>query len=137
MTETVFDVWSAPKSYRYKEEAILNHAPQTPGVYELVTFDDQQSAKVLYAGVVTDRTIYDALFEHWNGDRDPKAQDLLRQYPNLYFFFFVDSSAKTPEDLQDLHWAVCQADKPALQNWQGMKHSGRSAGVSFKERSLM
>src|SRR5689334_8008103 len=98
MTTRTFDIWQSPKSYRYKEEAILNHAPQQPGIYELVTFDDQQNAKVLYVDWVADRSIYDALFEHWNGEKQPYTQDLLAKYPNLYFSFIMESDAKTEED---------------------------------------
>jgi len=137
MSEKIFDIWNAPKSYRYKEEAILNHAPQTPGIYELVTFDDQQNAQVLYVGLVEDRTIYDALFEHWNGDREPKAQELLKKYPNLYFSFIVEANAQSPEDWKDLFWAMCNADKPSLQDWKSLTHSGRYTTIEAKEKSLL
>ena len=137
MNEKIFDIWNSPKSYRYKEEAILNHAPQVPGIYELVTFDEQQNAQVLYVGWVSDRSIYDALFEHWNGDREPKAQDLLNKYPNLYFSFIMEADAKSPEDWKDLFWAISQTDKPALQDWKSLKHSGRYTAISAKEKSLL
>ena len=31
--DKTFEIWNSPKSYRYKEEAITNHAPQTPGMF--------------------------------------------------------------------------------------------------------
>lgn len=137
MNTKEFGIWQSPKSYRYKEEAILNHAPQQPGIYELVTFDEQQNAKVLYAGWVTDRSIYDALFEHWNGDREPKAQELLARYPNLYFSFILDADAQSPDDWKDIYWALGQSDKPALQDWKAFANSGRYSEVTLKERSLI
>jgi len=137
MSEKTFDIWNAPKSYRYKEEAILNHAPQIPGIYELVTFDEQQNGQVLYVGLTTDRSIYDALFEHWNGDKEPKAQDLLAKYPNLYFSFVMESDAQSPEDWKDLFWAISQADKPSLQDWKSLTHTGRYTTITAKEKSLL
>jgi len=137
MSEKTFSMWIAPKSYRYKEEAILNHAPQTPGIYQIVTFDAEQNAQVLYAGLVLDRTIYDALFEHWNGDRDPKAQELLAQYPNLYFSFVIEADAETPEDWKDLYWAICQTDKPSLQDLSTIQHTGRYTKVDAREKTSL
>jgi hypothetical protein len=132
-----FAVWQSEKSYRFKEEAFVNHAPQTPGIYELVTFDGAQNATVLYAGLVTDRSIFDALNEHFRGEREPTSQKLLAEYPNLYFSFIVESDAKTPEDLNDLFYAVVQQDKPTLLNPATVQPTGRYAGVTFKDRSIL
>jgi len=137
MSEKTFSIWNSPKSYRYKEEAILNHAPQIPGIYELVTFDEQQNPQVLYVGWATDRSIYDALFEHWNGDKEPKCQDLLAKYPNLYFSFIMESDAQSPEDWKDLYYAICQTDKPSLQNLAEIGHSGRYTKIDARERSIL
>ena len=132
-----FDIWSAPKSYRYKEEAMYNHAPQTPGIYYLVTFDEQQNGRYLYVGLVLDRSIYDALFEHWNGTREPKAQDLLSKYANLYFGFIVDSNCQSSEDLKDLYWTMVQAEKPELMDPNAVQHTGRYSEILIKEKSLL
>ena len=132
-----FEVWQSERSYRVKEDAFHNHAPQTPGIYELVTFDEQQNAKVLYAAITTDRSIFDALYEHWRGERQPSVPDLLAKYPNLYFSFVVDSDAKTPEDQQDLFWAMVQADKPELMDLSTVRNSGRYANVTFRDKSLL
>ena len=66
-----------------------NHAPQKMGIYEFVSFDEQQKPKVVFASLVTDTTIFKALFEHWEGNRQPAAQDLLKRLPNLYFSYVV------------------------------------------------
>jgi len=132
-----FGVWQSERSYRFKEEALYNHAPQNPGIYELVTFDAQQNAKILYADWVKDKSIYDALFEHWRGEKKPAVQELLARYPNLYFSFVVDSDASTPEDMQDLFYAMVQADRPELVNPASVKPTGRYTAVTYKDKSLL
>jgi hypothetical protein len=132
-----FGVWQSERSYRFKEEAMHNHAPQNPGIYELVTFDDQQNAKVLYADWSKEKSIYDALFQHWRGEKQPAVQDLLSKYPNLYFSFVVDSDAATPEDMQDLFYAIIQTDKPELVDPSKVKPTGRYSAVTYKDKSLL
>ncbi len=136
-TTREFGIWQSERSYRYKEEAIYNHAPENPGIYEMVTFDGAQNAKVVYAGWAKDMTIFDALFEHWKGERKPAVQDLLVKYPNLYFSFVVDSDAKTPEDMQDLFYAMVQADKPELLNATDVKPTGRYSSITVKDKSIL
>ena len=58
MTTKEFGIWQSERSYRFKEEAIYNHAPENPGIYELVTFDDEQNPKVVYADWVKEKTIF-------------------------------------------------------------------------------
>ena len=132
-----FGIWQSERSFRFKEEAIHNHAPKTPGMYELVTFDDQQNPKVVYAGWAKDRSIFDALFDHWNGDQKPTVQDLLAKNPNLYFSYIVDSDAKTPEDLQDLFYGIVQADKPELVDAATVKPTGRYTDIAIKDKSIL
>src|SRR3954463_10663304 len=66
-----FDVWMAERSYRYKEEALYSHAPQKPGIYQLVTFDENQNGVILYIGLTLEKSIFDVLYEHWRGQRSP------------------------------------------------------------------
>ena len=90
MADKEFGIWQSERSYRFKEEAIYNHAPESPGIYELVTFDEKQNPKVVFAEWVKEKTIFDSLFEHWKGEKKPTVPDLLARYPNLYFSF-IDS----------------------------------------------
>jgi len=136
-TKKEFGIWQSERSYRYKEEAMYNHAPQNPGIYELVTFDAEQNAKVLYADWTKDKTIFDALFEHWRGEKQPAVMDLLSKHPNLYFSFIVDSDAKTPEDMQDLFYAIVQADKPTLVDPATVKPTGRYSEITVKDKSIL
>jgi hypothetical protein len=132
-----FGIWQSERSYRFKEEALYNHAPQTPGIYELVTFDEAQNPKVVYAEWVKEKSIFDALYEHWRGEKQPTVQDLWNKYPNLYFSFVLDSDAKTPEDMQDLFYAMVQADKPELNDAAGIKPTGRYSSITIKDKSLL
>jgi hypothetical protein len=136
-TAKEFEIWTSERSYRYKEEAILNHAPQTPGIYHFATFDAQQNGKVVYMNLVRDTTIYKALYEHLEGGREPKVQELLSKYPNLYFGFVVQSNAVTPEDQQDLFWAMAQQEKPELNDLAQIQPTGRYAQVTVKDKSIL
>src|SRR5438309_5022564 len=107
-TSKQFDIWTSERCYRFKEEALYNHAPQTPGIYELVTFDEQQKPIVVFAALTEDKTIFTALEEHLRGERKPAVQELLARYPNLYFSFVVNSNAQGPDDMKDLFWAIVQ-----------------------------
>jgi len=136
-TTKEFGIWQSERSYRFKEEALYNHAPQTPGIYELVVFDAEQNAKVVFADWAKDQSIFDALQQHWRGDKKPAVQDLLAKYANLYFSFIVDSDAKTPEDMQDLFYAVVQADKPELLDPSSVKPTGRYSDITVKDKSIL
>jgi hypothetical protein len=137
MSTKEFGIWQSERSYRYKEEAIYNHAPQAAGIYELVTFDEQQNPKVVYAEWTKDSTISDSLFAHWKGEKQPAVMDLLGKYPNLYFSFVVDSDAKTPEDMQDLFYAIVQNDKPELVDAATVKPTGRYTQITVRDKSIL
>ncbi len=137
MSSKEFGVWQSERSYRFKEEAIYNHAPETSGIYELVTFDASQNPKVVYADWTKEKTIHEALFEHWRGEKSPSVKDLTDKYQNLYFSFVVDSDAKTPEDMQDLFYAIVQSDKPEFVNAADAKPTGRYAQITVKDKSIL
>ena len=137
MTAKHFDVWMAERSFRYKEEALYSHAPQTPGIYQLVTFDEQQNGKILYIGLTLEKSIFDALYEHWRGEREPAVQSLLSKYANLYFGYVAQADAKDAEDLKDLYYAMIQAEKPTLQDPASVKSTGRYAEVTYKDKSIL
>ena len=137
-TSKQFDVWMAERSFRYKEEAFYSHAPQVPGIYQLVTFDEQGNGTILFMAYSDKKSIFDALYEHWRGERQPAAQDLLTKYPNLYFgYVAVAPDAKTPEDWQDLFYAMVQADKPTLIDPTTVKPTGRYSEVTYKDKSIL
>jgi hypothetical protein len=65
------------------------------------------------------------------------VQELLVRYPNLYFSFIVDSDASTPEDMQDLFYAVVQTDKPELVDPATVKPTGRYSAITVKDKSIL
>jgi hypothetical protein len=133
-----FDVWMAERSFRFKEEALYSHAPQAPGIYQLVTFDAQGNGTILYIALTLDKSIFDALYEHWRGERQPAVQDLLARYPSLYFGYVASApDAKTPEDWKDLYYAMVQAEKPTLQKLDDVKPTGRYSEVTYKDKSIL
>jgi hypothetical protein len=131
-----FTIRQSERSYRFKEEALYAHAPQNPGIYELVSFDAEQNPRVVYAAWAKEESIFDALSEHWRGERRPSVKELLNRYPNLYFSYVVDSDAKTPDDMQDLFWAIVQADKPELLDPTTVLPSGRYTEITVKDNSV-
>lgn len=136
-TAKEFDIWQSERSFRYKEEALVNHAPHQPGIYEISTFPPEGGRQVVYAGLALDRGIFDALTEHWDGRREPVVSTMFEKFPNLYFSYVSETSAKTPEDLQDLFWAMVQKNKPALLDASTVKPTGRYSEITYKDRSIL
>lgn len=131
-----FDVWMAERSFRYKEEALYSHAPQRPGIYQLVTFDEQQNGTILFIGIA-EKSIFDSLYQHWRGELQPTVQDLLGKYANLYFGYVAEADVQSREDLQDLYYAMVQAEKPTLMDLTRIKSSGRYSEVTYKDKSIL
>ncbi len=102
------------RCFRFKPEAIPGHAPAAPGVYELVTFDERQTAKVVYVGLALDTTIREALAEHWRGLRAPKGAELLQKYPNIYFDFVAQASIDDVSQWKDVADALIVKHRPEL-----------------------
>ncbi len=125
------------RSYRYKEEAFYSHAPQTPGIYQIVTFDEQQNPTVVFMAHSGTKSIFEALYEHWRGQREPKIQDLFEKHPNLYFSYVVEADAKSAEDWQDLFWAMVKQDNPLEPKLSEVKTSGRYSEITYKDQSIL
>jgi hypothetical protein len=131
MTERTFRYRMSPRCFRYREDSILSHAPQAPGVFELVTFDENQRAQILYVGLAA-RSIAADLTEHWSGARPPSVKELLARYPNLYFDYVDWSDAKDLEDLKDIAAALAREHHPS-HNPEPLTASGRYEKVVLKE----
>lgn len=134
-TETqskTYHVRNSMKCFRFKPEAFTNHGPERKGIYELVTFDDFGNAKVLFVGAAFTRTIHDSLVAHADGSLAPKADDLFKAHPNLYFDYIEEMDAKTQDDAQDIYWWLVQKHKPPF-NDPAVTHSGRYASIDVVE----
>lgn len=131
MTERIFKYCMSPRCFRYREDAVLSHAPQAPGVFEFVTFDADNRAQVLYVGLAA-QNIARELAEHLEGKRSPSIQELLAKYPNLYFDYVDWSDAQHPEDLKDIAALLYEQHHPA-HNAQPLAGTGRYSKVSLRE----
>ena len=107
-----FTIKNSEKCFRFKPDAFESHAPDHPGVYELVTFEEGQNAKVLYVGAAFDASIRQCLEEHADGRRQPCAEDLLKAHPNLYFDYIADWNAKSRDDAEDVWRWLIQRHQP-------------------------
>ena len=131
MSERVFRYKMSPRCFRYREDAIMSHAPGAPGVFEFVTFGEDQKAQVLYIALAS-RSIAEDLKAHWAGALNPTVPDLLQKYPNLYFDYVEWSDAKNLEDLKDIASALCREHRPP-HNGVPLPASGRPGPVVLKE----
>lgn len=131
--ERTYRVRNSEKCYRYKPEAFLSHAPENRGIYELVTFDENQNAKVLYVGAAFGEGIRACLERHQAGTLAPHASELLEKHPNLYFDYLSEMDAKSQDDAQDIYWWLVQKHRPPYNDVGATKPSGRYASVNVVE----
>jgi hypothetical protein len=124
-----YKVRNSAKCFRFKPDAFFSHAPDRKGIYELVTFDDAQNARVLFVGAAFDATIQKCLEGHADGTRAPAANELLAQYPNLYFDYLEEMNARTIDDAQDIYWWLVQKHRPPFNDVAAVKPSDRPGGV--------
>jgi hypothetical protein len=131
-TERVYKIKHSEKCFRFKPDAFSSHAPPVRGIYELVTFDDNQQAQVLYVGAAFDKTILESLEGHALGTLAPAATDLFAQHPNLYFDYLSEMTAKTLDDAQDVYWWLVDKHRP-IYNTSEVKPSDRPGAVRVIE----
>lgn len=127
-----YHVRNSERCFRFKPDAFYSHAPDRPGIYELVTFDAAKNAQVLFVGAAFDKTIRACLEEHATGERAPAASDLLSRHANLYFDYLDQTDAKSREDAQDIYWWLVQKHKPVY-NEAAVAPSGRYPSVDVIE----
>jgi hypothetical protein len=128
-----YHIRNSEKCYRFKPEAIVNHAPHNKGIYELVTFDDNQNPTVLYVGAAFEKTMNECLEGHLNGTLQPIAHDLFGRYPNLYFDFIAEMNAKSLDDAKDIYWWLVNKYKPEYNDLAATSHSGRDGEITVDE----
>lgn len=128
-----YRVKNSERCFRFKPEAFYNHAPDRLGIYELVTFDENQKANILFIGAAFDRTIRASLEAHADGSLAPAATELLAKHPNLYFDYLEQTDAKSREDAQDIHWFLVNKNKPAHNDAAAVRPSGRYQSIDVIE----
>jgi len=131
--DKTYRIVTSERCYRYKLEALENHAPAIETVYEIVTFDQTQTPKVLYVGLAWDKDLHQSLSEHLEGKAEPKVQELLKSYPDIYFDYVLPPSGISREDLQDIYWALVHKHNPPC-NKESISHSGRYSNIQLEEQ---
>ena len=80
----VFKIKMSKRCFRFKPEALTNHAPHTPGIYEFVVFDGHGNGTILYVGLaLAPLTIHEALRRHLENEMSPKADLLFQKTPDV------------------------------------------------------
>ena len=112
MADRKFRVVMSERCFRFKPDALPSHAPQKPGVYEFVTFDEQKNPIVLYVGLALDKTVYDCLSGHMTGSQKPTSAELFGAAKDVYFDYVADADIDELDDLKDIAGAFVSQHKP-------------------------
>lgn len=126
------------RCFRFKPEALDNHAPDRPGVYEFVAFDREgQEGRVVFVGLA-EASIHEALAGHLAGTRAPSAEALFKKFPNaVYFDYIKGTDARSPEDFQDILGILIRRHKPEFNDAAAAPGSGRFAHVDLQEVEIV
>ncbi len=128
-----FKVSMSERCFRFKPDALGNHAPPKPGVYEFVTFHPDGKPEVLFVGAATGpQTVQDALAAHLQGQAKPGSTELFAAAKDVYFDYVADADISSIEDLKDIAAALVQKHKPKF-NPGGPAFTGRYAAVAVEE----
>ena len=132
MSAKTFKVMMSERCFRFKPDALPSHAPQKPGVYEFVTFDESRSAQVLFVGLALDKTVYDCLSAHLMGNQEPTAAQLFGVSKDIYFDYVADADIEAIDDLKDIAGSFIAKHKPKF-NTGPAPSSGKYSSVSVEE----
>ena len=132
MADRKVRVAMSDRCFRFKADALPSHAPHKPGVYEFVTFDAQRNAKVLYVGLALDKSVYQALDDHWNDKAKPGRAELFAAAPDVYFDYVASADITDAEELKDIAGAFVAKHKPRF-NTGPAPTSGKHASVEVEE----
>jgi excinuclease UvrABC nuclease subunit len=132
MSEKTFRVMMSERCFRFKPDALPSHAPQKPGVYEFVTFDEQKNAQVLFVGLALDKTVYDCLSAHLQGKQEPTAAQLFGAAKDVYFDYVADADIESIDDLKDIAGFMVAKHKPRFNTGEAPA-SGKYTKVVVEE----
>lgn len=128
-----FKISMSERCFRFKPDALGPHAPRSPGVYEFVTFDANVKPEVLFVGVASPDTLYDALAAHLMGNRRPTKDELFAAAKDVYFDYVAASDAQSPDDLRDIAASLAVKAKPRLNAAGSPAFTGRFEEVELLE----
>lgn len=132
--EKTYKIANSERCYRYKWEALMNHAPAIKTIYEIVTFNDRGEPHILYIGLAWDKDLHHSLAEHLEGIAEPKVDELIGRYTNVYFDYVLPEAGMSQDDLKDIHWALIQKNKPEY-NKAPVGHSGRYQNILLQDEN--
>lgn len=131
MAKKTYRVTMSERCFRFKPDALGNHAPPIPSVYEFVTFNEARQPEVLFVGVASE-SLYASLGAHMTGKAKPTWDELFAAAKDVYFDYVASSDAAGPEDLGDIAAAFIAKNKPRL-NSGPAPASGRWSEVEVLE----
>jgi hypothetical protein len=132
MADKNFKVVMSERCFRFKPDALPSHAPQKPGVYEFVTFDENRNPQVLFVGLALDKSVYDCLSAHMTGTAEPTAAKLFAAAKDVYFDYVADADIESLEDLKDIAGFYVNKYKPRF-NSGPAPTSGRYGSVTVQD----
>lgn len=132
MSAKTIKILMSERCFRFKPDALPNHAPQRPGVYEFVTFDAQQKPEVLFVGLALDKTVYQCLSDHLMGQGEPKASELFAYAKDVYFDYVHHADIESIDELKDVAGALIEKHKPRF-NKGPKPSSGKHESVELQE----
>jgi len=131
-----FKIRRSERCFRFKPDALMPHAPQKPGVYEFVIFDENVKPQVLYIGLAlpgAGETIYKALGDHLMGNIRPSSEDLFKHAEKVYFDTIEGLDLNSLDDYKDIAAALIRDIKPKLNPSTESKSSGTYGDVTLQE----
>ncbi len=128
-----FKIRMSERCFRFKPDALVNHAPDKPGVYEFVAFDAAGKPEVLYVGLaLPPGSVHRALSDHLAGKAEPTADQLFAAAKDVYFDYVADADIESVDDLKDIAGALAAKHKPRL-NAAAAPSSGKYGAVAVEE----
>ena len=88
---------------------------------------------MLFVGLASTGTVYDAMGAHMMGNLRPTLEDLQAGNKDVYFDFVEWSDGDSPDDLKDIAGALMIRNNPRLNLNDNPSASGRYAKVELKE----
>lgn len=126
MSARKFKVMMSERCFRFKPDALPSHAPQKPGVYEFVTFNDGKP-EVLYVGVALGGpTVFSQLSDHLMGKAEPTAAQLFGAAKDVYFDYVADADIESLDDLKEIAAAFVVKHKPRFNEGKPAYGSGEA-----------
>jgi hypothetical protein len=132
MTARKFRIAMSDRCFRFKPDALPNHAPHKPGVYEFVTFGADKQPEVLFVGVALTGSVYEALAAHMDNNAAPTAKEIIAAASDINFEYVASADITEVDELKDIAGVFVAKHKPRF-NTGPAPTSGKHASVEVEE----